>query len=66
MVLLNGDKRMITLRHEPKLALISMFMTQDSDDKYYLTLTAPEMNDTLVIKQEEASGHHPQVVHDFT
>lgn len=67
MVILNSEKRMITLRHEPKLALISTSLLLHGDDKYMLKLTGPGMPDPLVIKlHDENSSQASQLVLDFT
>lgn len=54
---------MITMRHEPKLALISFSLVLDIDDNYFLKLTAPGMSDALVVKcADQAAGE----ILDFT
>lgn len=61
MVLLNTDKRMITIRHEPRLVLIKTTLTEDEKG---FTLTAEGMDPlTIVPKTSHDDGEE---IHKFT
>ena len=58
MILLNKDRRMITMRHEPRLSLITMTLSEDGKE---ITLTGPGM-DPLPIRPKQSKATNEEII----